>query len=421
MPDIAITVDGLSKRYRIGSGRSYRSLRDAIVNGVKAPIRRLKNFGKASYRKEDSIWALKDVSFQVERGEVVGVIGKNGAGKTTLLKVLSRITEPTEGRAKLHGRVGSLLQVGTGFHHELTGRENIYLSGTILGMSRKEVKERFGQIVEFSGIEKYIDTPVKRYSSGMWVRLGFAVAAHLNPEILLIDEVLAVGDAEFQKKCLGKMDDVAKSGRTVLFVSHNMGSIHRLCDRALWIDEGELIMEGTPEEAISEYLLSGASGTGEKIWDNGKSNKGIDEMEVLSLRVLDPQGMVTSRVSASKPFFVEIEFRVRERLRHCRVGFYVSKFDGTVVFSSYDADKEEFQGPRTPGDYKIRCKIPAHLLNTGEYTISLDAEIPKVKELVRIEGALSFTVEQTGAVGSHMSEDRQGVIRPKLNWESVET
>ena len=421
MPETTIKVDDLSKRYRIGATRGgYRSLRDALSDAVKAPIRRLKNFGKASYRKEDSIWALKDVSFEVERGEVVGVIGKNGAGKTTLLKVLSRITEPTSGRAVLHGRVGSLLQVGTGFHPELTGRENIYLSGTILGMSRKEIDQRFEEIVEFSGIEKYIDTPVKRYSSGMWVRLGFAVAAHLDPEILLIDEVLAVGDAEFQKKCLGKMDDVARGGRTVIFVSHKMGSISRLCDRALWIDNGELMMRGEPEEAISEYLLTGAEEDGKKVWSDGLSTNGSKEVAVSAVKIRNSEDQVTSSVSAAETFYVDIEFEVTDFLHQCRLGFFISKYDGTVIFSTYDSDVEGLNGGRSPGHYEISCEVPGNLLGPGEYTISLDGEVPGIKKLVHAEGVLCLTVEDTNALGSVHENGRQGVIQPDLEWESRE-
>ena len=234
----AVKVEGLSKRYRIGVRQNGRTLREAVADFASGPVRRIRTLGRSPGRREDSIWALREVSFEVEPGEVVGIIGPNGAGKTTLLKILSQITEPTDGRAIVSGRVASLLEVGSGFHSELTGRENIYLSGAILGMTCKEMDRKFNEIVDFSGVEKFIDTPVKRYSNGMRVRLGFAVAAYLEPEILLIDEVLAVGDAAFQKKCLGKMEDVAKGGRTVLFVSHNMAAVNRLCDRGVWLDKG---------------------------------------------------------------------------------------------------------------------------------------------------------------------------------------
>jgi lipopolysaccharide transport system ATP-binding protein len=257
MSDSAVRVENLSKRYAIGEREPYRALRDVLARAISAPLRRFRNVPSTSRSRHPGyIWALKDVSFEVQRGEVVGIIGPNGAGKTTLLKILSRITEPTEGYAEIHGRVGSLLEVGTGFHPELTGRENIYLNGAILGMRRGEIERSFDQIVDFSGVEPFIDTPVKRYSSGMFVRLAFAVAAHLEPEILLVDEVLAVGDAAFQQKCLGKMGRVAKEGRTVLFVSHNMGAVRALCSRGIVLQDGTVRFVGFTSEAITAYLSS---------------------------------------------------------------------------------------------------------------------------------------------------------------------
>ena len=254
MAQKAVEIEGLSKKYFIGRQARYDTLQERLMGVLKAPFQRIKSFGRSSHRDEDTIWALRDISFDVQEGEVMGIIGRNGSGKSTLLKILARITEPTEGRATLRGRVGSLLEVGTGFHQELTGRENVYLSGAILGMSRAEGMERFEEIVEFSGVGRFIDTPVKRYSSGMRVRLGFAVAAHLQPEILIIDEVLAVGDAEFRKKCLGKMDDVARQGRTVLFVSHNMSAVRSLCSRCVLLDAGEMIKVGPASEVVDHYM-----------------------------------------------------------------------------------------------------------------------------------------------------------------------
>jgi len=251
MSEIAIKVEHLGKRYKIGKQRvRYKSLRESLVSALSVPLRRLQ--GQSD--KEDTIWALQDVSFEIKQGEVVGIIGRNGAGKSTLLKILSRITKPTTGRAEIYGRVGSLLEVGTGFHPELTGRENIYLNGAILGMTRREIDRKFDEIVAFSEMEQFLDTPVKHYSSGMYVRLAFAVAAHLEPEILVVDEVLAVGDAQFQKKCLGKMGDVAQSGRTVLFVSHNMAAIQRLCEYSIWLDNGRIMMFGNTPHVLDSYL-----------------------------------------------------------------------------------------------------------------------------------------------------------------------
>src|SRR5687768_10486877 len=267
MTDVAIKCEGLSKQYRIGERESYKALRDVITDAAAAPFRRLRspvrngNDHTSSIRNQkseirNSFWALDDVSFEVKRGEVVGIIGRNGAGKSTLLKTLSRITKPTRGEAQIHGRVGSLLEVGTGFHPELTGRENIYLNAAILGMRKTEVERKFGEIIAFAEVEKFIDTPVKRYSSGMYVRLAFAVAAHLEPEILLVDEVLAVGDAQFQKKCLGKIGEVAQGGRTVLFVSHNMAAIRNLCSEAIWLDDGRIVGQGPSAQIVDEYLRS---------------------------------------------------------------------------------------------------------------------------------------------------------------------
>ena len=271
----AISVKGLSKQYRIGEGQTkfrYGMLRDVFVESLKAPIRFAKNLAgnsnNGSLAKGDNfIWALKDISFDLEEGKVLGIVGRNGAGKSTLLKILSRVTEPTEGTVSVRGRVGSLLEVGTGFHPELTGRENIYMNGAILGMKRAEIEKKFDEMVEFSEVTQFIDTPVKRYSSGMYLRLAFAVAAHLEPEILVVDEVLAVGDAEFQRKCLGKMNDVAQEGRTVLFVSHNMSAILRLTQEAIVLKKGQLIKRAPTPEAVDYYLSSGQAESGERVWE----------------------------------------------------------------------------------------------------------------------------------------------------------
>ena len=273
----AIRVQNLSKQYRIGSRRSesYQTLRESLVNAMKAPTAALRYRG-SNDEQADKFWALKDVSFEVQPGEVVGLIGRNGAGKSTLLKLLSQITEPTNGRAELHGRVGSLLEVGTGFHNELTGRENVYMNGSILGMSRKEIDRKFDEIVAFAEMDRFLDTPVKRYSSGMYVRLAFAVAAHLDLEILLIDEVLAVGDSDFQKKCLRKMGTISQSGRTVVFVSHNLGLIHRLCERAVLLKQGQIACDGRAADVIEAYLNEGLSYQGQ--WE--RSTKPCADAEV---------------------------------------------------------------------------------------------------------------------------------------------
>ena len=323
MSDTAIRVENLSKRYRIGRAQQrHDTLRDALVAGLRAPFERLRRdpeHGSQDADREDTIWALKDVSFEVKHGEVVGIIGRNGAGKTTLLKILSRITEPTEGRAEIHGRVGSLLEVGTGFHPELTGRENIYLSGAILGMRKAEIDRRFDEIVAFSGVEKFLDTPIKRYSSGMNVRLGFSVAAHLEPEILLVDEVLAVGDTTFQKKCLGKMGEVASRGRTVLFVSHNMTAVHSLCSRAMLLDQGGIASAGKSEEVIQCYLSSSVR-TGEARIDPEAPRIGSGIALYETIRIVNDQGEITGSIPTGSSFGIEMRFRCKEPVTNINFG-----------------------------------------------------------------------------------------------------
>jgi len=413
MSDIVIQAEGLSKSYQIGALQRHNTLRDHMVHGV----RRLFQSNGRNRAGSNTIWALKDVSFTVKRGEVIGIIGRNGAGKSTILKILSRITEPTSGRAKIRGRVGSLLEVGTGFHSELTGRENIYLNGAILGMTKAEIDRKFDAIVDFSEIAKFIDTPVKRHSSGMYMRLAFAVAAHLDTEIMLVDEVLAVGDASFQKKCLGKMGDVAKQGRTVLFVSHNMGAITGLCQRVYWIDGGLLHRDGSPEDVISEYLRTSSSHAGSRRWENGVARPGVEEFKIDEVSVRDDDGTVTSTLDVRKPFSIEIRYRIMSRLPYCRVGFVVETVHGMSVLEAYDLDDDRFAGPRDPGAYSVTCRIPGNLLNTGSYVLTLVAGMPNLKNLAKLEGILSFEIEDTGAIGSGMNLKRSGVIRPRLQWE----
>jgi lipopolysaccharide transport system ATP-binding protein len=418
MSDIAIRVENLSKQYRIGGPQArYKTLRDTVMDVAAAPIRRLRRLGQPT-PPEETIWALKDVSFEVKHGEVLGIIGRNGAGKTTLLKVLCRITEPTEGYAEIHGRVGSLLEVGTGFHPELTGRENIYLNGAILGMKRTEIDSRFDEIVGFAEIEKFLDTPVKRYSSGMYVRLAFAVAAHMEPEILLVDEVLAVGDAAFQKKCLGKMGDVAKEGRTVLFVSHNMGAINRLCSSATWLDGGYIQMLGAAEDVVGAYLGAGSEERGERRWDDQHHAPGDEHIRLRAVRIRNAGGAVSSRLDIRLPFYVEIEYEVLRVLSSVRTGFRIVTADGTVVFTSSDSNDSAWDGrPRGPGAYLSRCEIPGNLLNEGQYALlNVWGDIPFVKVMFLEENLLTFHVEQTGGVSGRFPERWSGVICPALPW-----
>ncbi len=412
MSEIAVRAEGLGKQYRLGMRRvRYSSLRASIMQALTTPFRR------RVANPPGAFWALRDVSFEIKRGEVVGIIGRNGAGKSTLLKILSRITEPTTGQAEIHGRVGALLEVGTGFHPELTGRENIYLNGAILGMTRREIQSKFDEIVAFAEIEKFMDTPAKHYSSGMYMRLAFAVAAHLEPETLLVDEVLAVGDAEFQRKCLGKMQDVAHSGRTVLFVSHNMAAINRLCERTLWIDSGQLRLQGPTESVVSRYLTSWAVQAGEQRWVEGLANPGEQTFKFLAVRVRTGAGEITPKLDVRKPFWIELDYALTKRLPFVRVGFVLSTVQGVPVFEMYDSDDARFAGAREPGQYRLRCEVPGDLLNTDRYLLSLNAGLPNVRNLAYAEGVLSFDIEDAGAVGSHIVERREGVIRPRLYWQ----
>ncbi len=418
MGNIAITADGLSKRYRIGSKKAHHdTLRDKIVDSVRAPLRRLGRLSGKDGADQEMIWALKDVSFEVQRGEVLGIIGRNGAGKSTLLKILSRITRPTSGRAKIYGRVGSLLEVGTGFHPELTGRENIFLNGAVLGMRKAEIKERFDEIVDFSGIEQFLDTPVKRYSSGMYVRLAFAVAAHLEPEILLVDEVLAVGDAEFQRKCLGKMEHVAQGGRTVLFVSHSMEAIQRLCKECLWVGGGGIVARGESTEVVSQYLNGSTPEAGLVEWPSGTANPYVKELRLMAIATRDQRGLQRSVFLGSEPISIELDYVVLEQLPYLRAGFVLLSPGGTWIFEAYDSDSDPKPLPRYPGRYVARCRIPGGLLNTGRYILTVNIGMPGIKNLVLLPGVTSFRIEHDPLTDSLMNVARRGVIKPSLAWD----
>ncbi len=418
MSDIAIRVEDLGKQYRIGlTPMRYRTLRESLVESLS--IRGRSN--RAALKKEiGTIWALRDVSFEVNKGQVLGIIGRNGAGKSTLLKILSRITEPTEGYAEIHGRVGSLLEVGTGFHPELSGRENIYLNGAILGMRREEIDRKFDEIVAFSEVEKFIDTPVKRFSSGMYLRLAFAVAAHLEPQILVVDEVLAVGDAEFQRKCLGKMDDVAKEGRTVLFVSHNMSAILRLTEETILLDEGRVILRESTPKAVDYYMASGFSQSGERTWS-------IDEIPVeaapfrpIALRVSDHNKRSFDRVRSTEPITIEVEYALDAPIKGLRVGIYLQTTRGEFVLTSFDTDTtEQFErySIRPEGHYFSSCTLPPDFLNEGQYVLGMNASSYRVKRYFQDENALAFTVDGAGAPGKQWPERRLGPVRPRLEWD----
>ena len=417
-----IRAVGIGKRYQIGSLQTgYRTLRDVMVDTARSALRR-----RSDDRKLDSnhIWALREVSFEVAEGQVLGIIGSNGAGKSTLLKILARVTEPTEGYAEVTGRVGSLLEVGTGFHPELTGRENIRLNGAILGMRRAEIRRKFDEIVEFAEVEQFIDTPVKRYSTGMQLRLAFAVAAHLEPEILLVDEVLAVGDAAFQRKCLGKMGAVAQEGRTILFVSHNMAAIGRLSEETIVVEGGRIVMRAPTSEAIDYYLIAGMEQLGERVWtgDQGTGSS-VPPFTPIGLRVIGPNGEVTAQVSTAEDFEVEFEYALDESITGLRVGLYLSTSKGEPVFTTFDTDDPEAYRrleSRPAGSYVSRCRIPANLLNEGRFVLGVNASSFGVRSYFTDEFALSFATDGTSAPGSQWPEPRQGPVRPALEWEILE-
>lgn len=425
MNEFAIRATNLGKQYRIGtSPESYNTLRDSIVGIFRAPIRRIRQgFLPADVNTGDDdsaiIWALKDISFEVKQGQVLGVIGRNGAGKSTLLKVLSRVTEPTRGEVEIKGRVGSLLEVGTGFHPELTGRENTYLNGAILGMRRSEIDRKFDEIVSFSGVEKFIDTPVKRYSSGMYLRLAFAVAAHLEPEILVVDEVLAVGDAEFQRKCLGKMNDVAEQGRTVLFVSHNMSAILRLTEETIVLERGQIVMRGSTVKAVDYYMSADFSKTGERQWVREEIPQSASPFIPAALRVRNSKGVVVDMVRSTEPITIEIEYKLNKPIQGLRVGLYLMSMRGEHVFTTFDTDDPERYGQygvRPEGHFRSKCMIPADYLNEGRYALGLNASSFRVKRYFQDERALTFTVDGIGAPGKQWPETRLGLTRPKLDW-----
>ena len=411
-----VEANGLSKRYRIGEYRAgYETLRDTLTHTVRRALR----LEHVDHSLEE-LWALKDVSFTIGQGEVVGFIGRNGAGKSTLLKVLTRITPPTEGTATIVGRVGSILEVGTGFHPELTGRENTYLNGAVLGMKRREINAKFDDIVEFSGIGKFIDTPVKRYSSGMYVRLAFAVAAHLDPEVLIIDEVLAVGDYEFQQRCMGRIEEISGSGRTVLFVSHDMEAVTRLCGRAYWLHDGQVVAEGTSEEVVSRYL-QGASGAGAEHRFALEEAPGSGAVRLLGVRVVDANGETSYGSDVREPIGVELRFAVLAETGPLFPKIKLGNERGEIVFNALDTDSRWHTSPEL-GTYTCTAWIPPNLLNEG--VIGVDVTIASfgaggLVNHVNVPTLVRFHVRDPGlgdsAKGRYTGQFRGGV-RPLLDW-----
>lgn len=412
-----VRVEKLGKQYLIGAQEtSYGTLRESIVDAVRAPLARLR--GRNGKRISETIWALKDVSFEVAPGEVVGVIGRNGAGKSTLLKVLSRITEPTTGRVDLYGRVASLLEVGTGFHPELTGRENVYLNGAILGMRKAEIERKFGEIVAFAELEKFLDTPVKRYSSGMYMRLAFAVSSHLEPEILIVDEVLAVGDVAFQKKCLGKLDEVAKEGRTVLFVSHNMLAVQSLCTRVIWLDQGEILDQGPARQVVSQYLKSSLAARAEQTWDHIDTAPGNEQVRIRRVYVCPADGLPTDLISVKTSVIMEFEYWNLVPGAYLNLSVVVSTKEGHPIFNTGSGREPVWHNKPFPvGLFRSRFHIPGDLLNDGTHRVHLYVVKDQTQVIYDIDDILVFDVEEaserSGWYGKWI-----GAVRPNLDWQT---
>jgi len=429
---VALRVENVSKRYRIGAPQEqHDTVANAVAAMLKTPLRnyrRYKNLYDFRDKRqdgseaEDVIWALRDVSFEVGQGEVVGLVGLNGAGKSTLLKVLSRITPPTGGRIEISGRVSSLLEVGTGFHPELTGRENVYLNGTILGMRKREVDSKFDEIVDFSGVEKFLDTPVKRYSSGMRVRLAFAVAAHLEPEILIVDEVLAVGDAAFQKKCLNKMEDVGKGGRTVLFVSHNMNTVSRLCPRALLLQNGRITHDGPTQDVVADYLSEQNGASAVREWSSSERAPGNAKARLRQVRVADESGNAANAVDIRRPVALEMEFEVQEPSRLMLPHFQFYNEEGVYLFKTVDVDPEWRRRVRPEGRYTSRAWIPGNLLAEGRIFVAAGVcLLEPVEPLFFKRDVVAFNVVDSldgDSARGDWSGRMDGALRPLLQWET---
>jgi lipopolysaccharide transport system ATP-binding protein len=424
-----ISVENLSKVYRlgqIGTGTFSNDLKLwwAKTRGKPNPLLRIGETDHGNREGEDLLWALQDVSFTVEQGEVLGIFGKNGAGKSTLLKILSRVTAPTSGKVKVKGKIASLLEVGTGFHPELTGRENIYLNGAILGMNHNEINQKFDEIVDFSGVEKFIDTPVKRYSSGMYVRLAFGVAAHLDPEILVVDEVLAVGDVEFQKKCIGKMSDISSEGRTVLFVTHNMSALLSLCPRTVLLNRGVKSNDGETNAIVQEYLTLNSKneidGRGQISCDVLRANE--EQFILHALRTLDAHGEIRDEYRNTEPIIVELDISLKKEIANLVIGIELKRDFGKFVFRSFHNDIEEvvkFQ-PGSDNKYRLRVEIPKNILNGGTYFIYPCVGIHRKKWLIggdeNVRGlafSVSFNVPNPEFV---YGDKKLGLISPLLTW-----
>ena len=414
-----ISVTDLGKRYRLGAAQlPYGSLRDTLANAVRLPLRTL----RTKRSSPPFLWALKDVSFDVTPGEIVGIIGRNGAGKSTLLKMLSRITEPTIGKIELYGRIGSLLEVGTGFHPELTGRENIYLNGAILGMKRTEITRKFEEIVAFAEVEKFIDTPVKHFSSGMYMRLAFAVAAHLEPEILLVDEVLAVGDGRFQRKCLDKMQDVGRQGRTVLFVSHNMPAITRLCPRTILLDAGRVISDGPSSQVIGAYLSSGLGTAAARVWPDPDAAPGDDVVRLCAVRVCSENGVFSDALDIRRPIGIEMEYEVLQSGHALTPNYHFYNEEGVYSFVARETDPRWAGRARPAGRYVSTAWIPGNLLSEGTLFVgaaisTMDPVVVHFYERDAVAFQIIDSMDGDSARGD-FAGPMPGVVRPLLEWST---
>ncbi len=430
MSDIAIKVEDLSKLYRlgeVGTGTLGQDLNRwwAGIRGKEDPFAKVgESNDRTSKGASDFVWSLKDVNFEVKKGEVMGIIGRNGAGKSTLLKILSKITAPTTGRININGRIASLLEVGTGFHPELTGRENIFLNGAILGMTKAEIRSKFDEIVDFSGVERYIDTPVKRYSSGMYVRLAFAVSAFLEPEILIVDEVLAVGDAEFQKKCLGRMEDVSRNdGRTILFVSHNMAAVSNLCHNSIFMRNGTLHSMGPTDQIIEEYISFGKQNAGKIAGDDIVYTRKCSEAYFTHISI-ESGGEITSSVDIKKDITIRLEYIITVENAVVYPSIHLLDNVGTVIFATFNGPSatvtldENFGKPLKKGKYTSTLIIPGNFLNEKSYSISAFLVPIDFNNLAVVEDALSFVVTDTGDMRKEYGGDWIGLLRPKMAWST---
>lgn len=418
MTEAIVRVEDVSKQYRIGARRqAYSTLRETISRAVRAPAGHFKRNGLSD---AETVWALKGINLEVAPGEILGIIGHNGAGKSTLLKILSRITQPTTGRAELFGRIGSLLEVGTGFHPELTGRENIYLNGAVLGMKRTEIAAKFDEIVAFADIDKFLDTPIKHYSSGMYMRLAFAVAAHLEPEILLVDEVLAVGDADFQAKCLGKMGAVASEGRTVLFVSHNMAAVQVLCQRVVWLDGGVIADEGPAGRVVKHYLGSGASSLSpERVWHSPTEAPGNERVRLHRIIIRSLNGSAPDLITTETPFVLEFEYWNLEPEARLNLSLVVRNEEGLPIFNTFPISESRWHGRQFPaGLFRSSCYIPAGLLNDGLHRVWLLVVKNQSEVIFSLENAIAFNVLDSVERRGGWYGKWTGAVRPNLKWDT---